>query len=814
MEQGKLTVTKTVQLQVIFTNRKGITGNVNIKPNDLSPSLLEQSKKAIAQLEGLEVEFELISGQPKKIREKGKEFESNPNIQPTSSSQSTPTTVINTSGSQATQNIQSTSQSPPVASQVAKLASPQNYPPGNFHNPYNFVPSPPRNIGHPELGDHQPVGHGSYSPDYWSGKIAVTLTTKTPLLIPDAANATEDSHKHKTYPIRKSSDGKPYLPPTSIKGMLRSAYESVTNSRFAIFEGHSDRLAYRMPASVGIEMVPARIENNQICLYPGTSTISNSGKPAQGDPMYAAWLPRYKTDSTNVLYNTEFSHGQKVTVWLEKFNKTKGDGQTIFSYWKVIRLVSFNQNITEPQNDSRSYGSHKATGERKKAYGFVCITKKNIDRKHDERVFFSEDPPIRLELTSELKDKWQGLIKNYQEIHQDEIDKGLTSPPALNNSEWSRHIKAGQQEQNLADGTLCYAHIEKNGKEYTVLGLYPVMISRGLYQVSPEELLPDSLKPAKKIEDLSPSDRVFGWVVQKGSGSYKGNLSIYDVNCISENHTESFGNEGFPLAILGQPKPQQARFYQAQDQQGSPRRNNSDKKENYSQNNQGLRGRKVYPHHQGLPQGYWDKLQQANNARYQEYRRPSGEKERDDQNRSIQAWVKPEVKFKFTIDIVNLSSVELGALLWLLSLPDNHYHRLGGGKPLGFGSVRLDIDWENSDLRTGQDWQEFYRSLLSVPKPDFKPQRCIDNFKQAISKAYGNGNNFDTVSFIAAFARNTQGFNDNLPIHYPRTTSSPNLNGEGFDWFTQNEKTGKNGGKKLSLPDLVNDRGLPFNPTI
>lgn len=37
-------------------------------------------------------------------------------------------------------------------------------------------------------------------------------------------------------------------------------------------------------------------------------------------------------------------------------------------------------------------------------------------------------------------------------------------------------------------------------------------------------------------------------------------------------------------------------------------------------------------------------------------------------SRSIQAWVKPEVKFKFTIDVVNLSSVELGALLWLLSL--------------------------------------------------------------------------------------------------------------------------------------------------
>lgn len=784
MLEGTLTIMKNGALYLAYVTPRGMQNSEKVKDAELSLPLLEQKKTAIAKLEGLEVELELVNGQPTKIREKGKAFES--------------THIVAT----PTANPGHISPSSPTRA-------------GNFHNPYNFIPSPPRKTDDPELGDHAPVGHGRYHQDYWSGRIAVKLTTVTPLLIPDAANATEENN-HKTYPIRMTKDGKPNLPPTSVKGMLRSAYESITNSRFGIFEEHSDRLAYRMPPSIGLQMVPARIENNQICLYPGTSAISSDGKPVQGNPMYAAWLPRYRRDSTRVIQNSNFSHGQKVTVWLEKFNKTKRDGRTIFSYWKVITIVPFGQNIQEPSNHSNSYGSHQATGDRKKVNGFVGINKKNIDNKHDERVFFTTQSPIKIDLTSELKTKWTKLIKNYQEIHEIEIQRGTECPPALNNSQWSRHVTGGEAEQNLIEGTLCYAHVQKQGDRYEVLGLYPVMISRGLYKFSPEQLLPDTLKPARSKDELSPSDRVFGWVKQEGSGSYKGNLKIYNVSCSTENAIEEFGEEGFPLTILGQPKPEQARFYQAQDKQGTPIPNKSDKEKNYSDQSQGLRGRKVYPHHQGLPDNYWnnpqeDRTQQAINGFYQEYRRCGGET--DEQNRSIKAWVKPEVEFKFTIDIINLSSVELGALLWLLSLPPNHYHRLGGAKPLGFGSVRLEIDWANTDLRKGQKWQEYYRSLfpINAPHPQ-EAQSSIDSYQTAIAQAYGNGNNFNQVSFIAAFCRNAQGFDDRLPLHYPRTEAKPNPDGEGFDWFTQNERTGNDGGLKLSLPSLVSDRGLPFNP--
>jgi hypothetical protein len=131
----------------------------------------------------------------------------------------------------------------PTQTSASSRPSTNNTPIGDFHNPYNFVPALPRNtesVKHSELGDRTPTGHGYYQEGYWSGKISVNLTTVTPLLIPDAAKATGDEHK--IYPIRLGLDGKPYLPPTSVKGMLRSAYEAVTNSRLSIWSRHSIHL--------------------------------------------------------------------------------------------------------------------------------------------------------------------------------------------------------------------------------------------------------------------------------------------------------------------------------------------------------------------------------------------------------------------------------------------------------------------------------------------------------------------------------------------------------------------------------------------
>jgi len=353
--------------------------------------------------------------------------------------------------------------------------------------------------------------------------------------------------------------------------------------------------------------------------------------------------------------------------------------------------------------------------------------------------------------------------------------------------------------------------------------VYPVKPTRSLESECPQNLLPKSLRPAVDLCRLSPADRVFGWVNGEGQGAHRGQLRIGPIACHTEYPLETFGTPGVPLAILGQPKPQQARFYVAASQNGSAQADNIPRTNAGYLSFKGLRGRKVYPHHYGLPTGYWldpmqDRTQQPVDGHFQEYRRPrlNGQEQRDDQNRSVSQWVKPGVTFEFDIDVINLSPVELGALLWLLDgMGEGRYHRLGGGKPLGFGSVCLDIDWEDSSLCSGEALKNRYLSLTSLQKPDsISATDCIDRYKQAVACAYKN--EFDQVPFIAAFLRAASGFNTGLPTHYPQTRAfsdqgsvPPLPAGESFKWFVENERTGKQGGPKLALPDLVDDQGLP-----
>lgn len=769
-------VGKKNNLFVKFTNTKGNQVQLPIKENELSQALTQKKRSSITELNELEVEFEEIGGQPRQVREKGKTWES---PQPSSI----------TSRQQAT------------ASPATRTTNNAGIRRGDFHNPYNFIPAPPRNTAHPELGDSKPVGHGSYRPDYWSGRISVTLTTKTPLLIPDAANLKEDNNHHKTYPIRVGADGKPYLPPTSIKGMLRSAYEAVTNSRLSIFEKHEDRLAYRMPAQVG--PVPARVEKR------GDSLFLRIMREPQLIG-HAAKLQRYR-----VGHNLPPDKGEsRVATRYDSSNQLPQHGSSVWvrlNQGKVTRIREWTQN---PPNE----------GDWEK--GWVCITGPNVNSKKYERVFVESDDNQLIPITENIESLWEELIRNYQQTHEKELEKrdeDNISPQMYLGGEpgktgWSRHIYE-ESEVKLREGTLCY--VEFNGSEITAV--QPVTISRRLYAIPPEQLLDPSLKPATCTDKLSPADRVFGWVKQKkgkGSSSYKGNLRIGSVTCQSDDAIEGFGDDGFPLAILGQPKPQQTRFYVAQDKQGSPLDNGVSKDSGYRDASLGLRGRKVYPHHNGLPQDYWenptqDRTQAYNKGHFQEYRRPDfKDQTRDDQNRSIKAWVKPEVTFEFNIDVTNLSDVELGALLWLLTLPEDHYHRLGGGKPLGFGSVRLNIDWTETDLRKGEDWREFYSSLFPVIQLEASTaENCIQRFKDAVSQAYGNSQSFERVSFIAAFCRSTKGFEDNLPIHYPRARQNgqtgpvpPHREGKAFEWFVANERRDY----QVALPNLVSDRGLPM----
>jgi CRISPR-associated protein (TIGR03986 family) len=704
-----------------------------------------------------------------------------------------------------------------------------------FHNPYNFVPALPRDKVTNELGDRQPVGHDRYLPEYWSGSIRVKLTTKTPLLIPDAFHVSEKDD-HKTFPLRMLN-GKPYLPPTSIKGMLRAAYEVVTNSRLSVFSKHDEPLVYRMSAANSF-VYPAVVRKskdglkNVLRIMPGYVAMGSAGK-----------LPCYKKDSIETdkglgeaalpyHHKSEFLPSHQDKVWV-KFNSSNDSNDLpgrIKSYFPGNLMKNVVTRICKRDNNESLPDQYNTWHK-----GIVCISGANIKEKRYERVFIEDDKnDRRLPIDDRLNQLWTDMIIDYQNVKLNQ--RSLAKRKAENHqpdeylghepgkTAFSRHIYEPGSEK-LTPGTLCYIELDtklQKGEEQKITSknikaIIPVIISRHFYDVNPQSLLDRSLQPATKIEELSPADRVFGWTNQSGNGAYRGNLRIHDVCCTTPSPVENF-EQGLPLAILGQPQPQQGRFYAAKDDKGTPIDPGVGKQQLYREN-QGLRGRKVYPHHQNLPENYWDKplddrTQQSNRGTFQEYRRPTKRDgiDKDNQNRSINAWVKPDVTFECSIDVTNLSSVELGALLWLLDdLPADNYHRLGGGKPLGFGSVALSVDWKGTELQNGEQLKDYYSTLLAPPaSPKFDRTQSIADFQQAVQDSYG-GVNFIEVSFIKAFCQAARGFSDGKPIHYPRVSEVPNPEGESFKWFTANEVIKRDiPMRQYSLGSLVNDPGLPF----
>ena len=363
------------------------------------------------------------------------------------------------------------------------------------------------------------------------------------------------------------------------------------------------------------------------------------------------------------------------------------------------------------------------------------------------------------------------------------------------------------------------------------------------YPKSPADLLHSSLKQASNRSKLSPADRLFGWVPlrksddqkQESKGGYKGRIRVVCEDGTRPEIVQKFDGKTLPLAILGQPKPAQGRFYVAKDDKGTPQNDGISKQNAGYSKGKGLRGRKQYWHHKGLEAGkaqnYWnpsveDRTQRKENGRYQEYRRPSknSREQTDSQNRSLKGWIKPGTVFKASLYVQNLQSEEVGALLWLLSLPKDHYFKLGYGKPLGFGSVRMEIDEDRCvngslPLGSGEDWKDYYAAFDASPPATLDKDRrsnCIEKFKVGMVAAYPARDETDEghedqktapQRFISGFLQVLSGPKKDAPIHYPRRDRKPNPEGKNFEWFVDNER-----GKKVALPAVTDTKGLPYKP--
>lgn len=667
---------------------------------------------------------------------------------------------------------------------------------GGFVNPYTFVPTLPRTdrngtrLADTGLDDAAPPSHAYHVDGQFSGTLALTLTTVTPLLLPVRA-ATQPADGIRTFDVRVDPHGLPLIHGASLKGALRSVYETVTASRYGVFFDHHERLAYRATTDAALNLTPARVHQ----LADGTLAFrlcqGAAGWPrtSGNQTQYAALVPAYGAEPAvrllGELDGTTLSdhHGTLVHARVV----LRRDGGRV---WRVTHLARTEKDLLAGLAEQDVTSDRATEGRHRIVRGWLSATGKSIKTKQYERLFV-ETAGLDVPLTDDHKRYWQSVLRAY------DLANGYNDPQATYRRDpatakgivRSKHVPSTPELRELPVGTLVYVRYDKARHEVTEV--HPVMVGRLPFAAAPGDLLHPSLRPAQDRAQLSPADRLFGWVPSGGSddgavandgaSGYRGRLRVRSVTCVTPDwKPDGFPSDGVVLAPLSTPKPTQSRFYAASDHDGTPLRRGVSKAAGYSTDG-GLRGRKMY-RWRAEALDHWEPGRDRTVPGAGYLALPEQRKDHATQLARHRGWVRPGATFQVELFLDAVPEAELGALLWLLTRGSDTPLRLGAGKPYGFGVVTAQLDrdrtrlWDAAGVRAG--W-----SRLTRPDP-VDPDRLTALADRFAATAKGNEVLREaTESYLAAARPASE------EVHYPRLTRRPQA--ESYEWFVANERLEK-----------------------
>lgn len=193
------------------------------------------------------------------------------------------------------------------------------------------------------------------------------------------------------------------------------------------------------------------------------------------------------------------------------------------------------------------------------------------------------------------------------------------------------------------------------------------------YTHSPKDLLPQSHRDETVID---MAEAIFGRVVQNGD-SVAGRVYVSDAHVKGEVPAKG---ESVNLLLSG-PKPTAFQQYLVQQVDIKNELNHYESGADVT-----LRGHKLYWHRK-------DGFEAAKTEAYEAESKARGRGGHDSTQTTELRPVPENTLFEFTVRFENLSSAELGALLWALQPVGEHgvpyLHKVGMGKSVGLGSVRI-----------------------------------------------------------------------------------------------------------------------------
>lgn len=239
----------------------------------------------------------------------------------------------------------------------------------------------------------------------------------------------------------------------------------------------------------------------------------------------------------------------------------------------------------------------------------------------------------------------------------------------------------------------------------------PFVRKEALRSSSAQDFVPE---PLRRESDIDLAEAMFGYIksdaVPYGKArAYASRVFVSDAVLETGQTNVWFEHqEMLTPKILSSPKPTTFQHYLVQGDDAAREMKNLKHYASDTPAETVIRGHKLY----------WHKPEDMSRADIE-----IEEKNRE-ATKTQQTGIKPVragVKFNFRVYFENLNDAELGALLWVLGLPDGYCQSLGMGKPLGMGAVKITPTLYLSDRRLR------YTRL-------FKDGKWADGVRQEISR--------------------------------------------------------------------------------
>lgn len=721
-----------------------------------------------------------------------------------------------------------------------------------FHNPYHFVPVKKRDekacandleVTNAKEGLWGHHGHDRYAAKTYSGSLACKLTTETPIFVGGEQVEGTEPKEVKHFEM----EGEPAIPGSSLRGLLSSIAEAASNSALRVL--HRDRpLSYRKPFGDYLSAMGMVVEvDGQLKIRP-LVIPTLKGDQKSGYRLPAGYREIFSSSKFRNAPLKVYLNAYRYDRREKKFSKSgflatnpkSYDGsRPEFVFMNLARqedfrissgALAFNTNLktkpTKQQEHVFCLGQRPISDEilRSPREGAVrgILYVLGIDGRSDmidtkkHEIFipypeWMEEVPL-LPISRSVVSRFETLADERTEDSVDDQgnkrkDRDLYPYSPVGTQRNNNNGKLGQKLRVKA-GDIVYFSPTLDGTEVAEISFssiwrgYAGTIEDYFRKVDPE-LLPFT----KTRTRITPAELLFGFVQDEKekdakSLAFKGKVRV-SCGRLVVGQTDFYESKDVTLKILSSPKPPSPALYfkPANKAEGGyiSKAGLSDPR-----NNAIPQGRKMYLHHK-VSQGQ------------QPWKTSNEEIHKNQKNR-----IKPlrkELEFMFHIDFDNLTEWELGLLCYAVRpMPDFH-HKIGMGKPLGLGTVRIDpVDLAIVDRQHRYSVEGFKSPRNRADKLTFEGMRKIFTTGMAGETKIGDAMDGDIKNALRLLG--TPKFLT-APVHTPQKDGL-DLETDTYKWFVANDdhrlnddqrefleplRDGLNVLKPLNTPPAPDERG-------